>query len=101
MEVAERCLQRSEHRAKAGTWAKEGTHHVDTPFCNIVPVSLLSVELESAPWPRRFNANTLPQYDRDYDPKEFLMKLEAAVESNGGDATTKEKALVMALKGEV
>jgi hypothetical protein len=23
-------------------------------------VSPLSVELESAPWPRRFNANTLP-----------------------------------------
>jgi hypothetical protein len=61
----------------------------------------LSVELESASWPRRFNANTLPQYDGDYDPKEFLMKFEAAVESNGGDATTKAKALVMALKGEV
>jgi hypothetical protein len=73
----------------------------DTPLCNIVPVSPLSVELESAPWPRRFNANSLPQYDRDYDPKEFLMKFEAAVESNGGDATTKAKALVMALKGEV
>jgi hypothetical protein len=49
------------------------------------------------PWPRRFNANTLPQYDRDYDPKEFLMKFEAVVESNGGDATTKAKALVLAL----
>jgi hypothetical protein len=60
-------------------------------------VSPLSVKLESAPWPRRFNANTLPQYD----PKEFLMKFEAAVESNGGDTTTKTKALVMALKGEV
>jgi hypothetical protein len=29
------------------------------------------------------------------------MKFEAAVESNGGDATTKAKALVLALKGEV
>jgi hypothetical protein len=48
----------------------------DAPFCNIVPVSPLSVELESAPWPRHFNANTLPQYDGDYDPKEFLMKFE-------------------------
>jgi hypothetical protein len=27
------------------------------------------------------------------------MKFEAAVESNGGDATTKAKALVLALKG--
>jgi hypothetical protein len=64
-------------------------------------VSPLSVELESASWPRRFNTNTLPQYDGDYNPKEFLMKFEAAVESNGGDDTTKAKALVMALKGEV
>jgi hypothetical protein len=40
----------------------------------------------------------LPQYNGDYDLKEFL---KAAVESNGGDATTKAKALVMALKGEV
>jgi hypothetical protein len=73
----------------------------DAQFRNIVPVSPLSVELESAPWPRRFNNNTLPQYDGDYNPKEFLMKFEAAVESNGGDATTKAKALVLALKGEV
>jgi hypothetical protein len=43
----------------------------------------------------------LPQYDGDYDPKEFLMKFQAAVESNGGDTTTKAKALVMALKSEV
>jgi hypothetical protein len=38
------------------------------------------------------------QYDGDYDPNEFLMKFEAAVESNGVDATTKAKALVLALK---
>jgi hypothetical protein len=73
----------------------------DAPFRNIVLVSPLSVELESAPWPRCFNANTLPQYDGDYDPKEFLMKFEAAVESNRDDAKTKVKALVLALKGEV
>jgi hypothetical protein len=42
----------------------------DTPLRNVVPVSPLSVELESASWPRRFNANTLPQYDGDYDPKQ-------------------------------
>jgi hypothetical protein len=51
----------------------------DAPFCNIIPVSPLSVELESTLWPRRFSANTLPQYDGDYDPKEFLVKFEAAV----------------------
>jgi hypothetical protein len=88
------------HRQERG----QGPEHFvpdDAPFRNFVPVSPLSVELESAPWPRDFNANTLPQHDRDYDPKEFLMKFEAALESNGGDATTKAKALVMPLKGEV
>jgi hypothetical protein len=49
----------------------------DAPLRNVIPVSPLSVELKSAPWPCRFNANTLPQYDGDYEPKEFLMKYEA------------------------
>jgi hypothetical protein len=88
------------HRQERGQ-AQEHFAPDDAPLRNVVPVSPLSVELESASWPRRFNANTLPQYDGDYDPKEFLMKFEAAAESNGGDATTKAKALVLALKGEV
>jgi hypothetical protein len=88
------------HRQERGQ-AQEHFAPDDAPLCNVVPVSPLSVELESASWPRRFNANTLPQYDGDYDPKEFLMKFEAVVESNGGDATTKAKALMLALKGEV
>jgi hypothetical protein len=99
MEVVERRIRSPEY------WTQgQRPEHIlldDAPFCNIVPVSPLSIELGSALWPRCFNANTLPQYDRDYDPKEFLMKLEAAVESNGGDATRKAKVLVMALKGEV
>jgi hypothetical protein len=92
--------QSIDHRQELG---QPPEHFVpdDAPFRNIVPVSPLLVELESASWPRRFNTNTLPQYDGDYDPKEFLMKFEAVVESNGGDATTKAKALVLALKGEV
>jgi hypothetical protein len=45
------------------------------------------------PWPRRFNGNTLPQYDRDYDPKEFLMKFEAAVESNGATPQRRRRRL--------
>jgi hypothetical protein len=60
------------HRQERGQ-AQEHFAPDDAPLRNVVPVSPLSVELESAPWPRRFNANTLPQYDGDYDPKEFLM----------------------------
>jgi hypothetical protein len=85
------------HRQERGQ-APEHFVPDDAPFRDIVPVSPLSVELESAPCPRCFNANTLPQYDEYYDPKEFIMKFEAAVESNGGDATTKAKALEMALR---
>jgi hypothetical protein len=92
--------QSSGHRQERGQ-APEHFVPDDAPFLNIVPVSPLSVEQKSASWPRLFNANTLPQYDGDYDLKEFIMKFEAAVESNGGDSTTKENALVMALKGEV
>lgn len=73
----------------------------DAPYCNVVPVSPLSVEFESAPWPHRFNTNTLPHYDREYDPNDFLMKFEVTVESNGGDATMKAKVVVMDVKGEV
>jgi hypothetical protein len=47
------------HRQERGQ-AQEHFAPEDAPLRNVVPVSLLSVELESAPWPRRFNANTLP-----------------------------------------
>jgi hypothetical protein len=38
----------------------------------------LIVELEEVPWPARFNAVTMPQYDRESDPREFLLKYKAA-----------------------
>jgi hypothetical protein len=65
----------------------------DVPFCNIVPVSPLSVELESAPWPCHFNANILPQYDGDYDPKEFLMKFEAEWNPTGATPQRRRRRL--------
>lgn len=65
----------------------------------IVPTTPLSLELEETPWPPRFNVMTLLQYDGESDPEELLMKYKAIIESNGGDATTKAKAFIMALKG--
>jgi hypothetical protein len=85
------------HRQERGQ-AHEHFAPDDAPLRNVVLVSPVSVELESAPWPRRFNANTLPQYDGDYDPKEFLMKFEAAVESNGGDALRRRRHLCSRLR---
>jgi hypothetical protein len=43
----------------------------------------------------------LPQYDGETDLREFLLKYEAAVESNGGGSSTKAKAFIMAVKGSV
>lgn len=49
------------------------------------------VELEEVSWMHRFNATTLPQYDGESDPKEFLLKYEGAVESNGGGSAIKAR----------
>jgi hypothetical protein len=55
--------------------------------------------IEQTPWPPCFNVLILPQYDGETDPREFLLKYEAAVESNGGGLAIKAKAFVMAVKG--
>jgi hypothetical protein len=60
-----------------------------------------AVKLEQVQWPLRFNAVTLPQYDGETDLREFLLKYEAAMESNGGGSAVKAKALIMAVKGVV
>ena len=59
----------------------------------------LSVEFEDLPWPPRFNPTILPQFDGDSDPKDFLLKYEAAIEASGGGAACKVKAFVLSLKG--
>ena len=59
----------------------------------------LSVEFEELPWPPRFNPTILPQFDGESDPKDFLLKYEAAIEASGGGATCKVKAFVLSLKG--
>jgi hypothetical protein len=57
------------------------------------------VEFEELQWPTRFNPAVLPQYDGDSDPREFLLKYEAAVEAIEGGAACKVKALVLSLRG--
>ena len=59
----------------------------------------LSAEFEELPWPPRFNPTILPQFDGDSDPKNFLLKYEAAIEVTGGGAACKVKAFVLSLKG--
>ena len=55
----------------------------------------LSVEFEELPWPPRFNPTILPQFDGDSDPKDFLLKYEAAIEASGGGVACKVKAFVL------
>ena len=59
----------------------------------------LAVEFEELPWPPRFNPTILPQFDGESDPKDFLLKYEAAIEASGGGAACKVKAFVLSLKG--
>ena len=53
------------------------------------PTTPLSVEFEEIPWPPRFNPTILPQFDGDSDPRDFLLKYEAAIEASGGGASCK------------
>ena len=59
----------------------------------------LSVEFEELQWLPCFNPAILPQYDGDSNPREFLLKYEAAVEATGGGTACKVKALVLSLRG--
>ena len=59
----------------------------------------LSAEFEELPWPPRFNPTILSQFDGDSDPKDFLLKYEAAIEASGGGPACKVKAFVLSLKG--
>ena len=62
-------------------------------------VTPLAIEFEELPWPPRFNPTILPQFHGESDPKDFLLKYEAAIEASGGGAACKVKAFVLALKG--
>ena len=59
----------------------------------------LSAEFEELPWPLRFNPTILLQFDGDSDPKDFLLKYEAAIEATGGGPACKVKVFILSLKG--
>lgn len=63
------------------------------------PWSPLSVELEEVMWSHHLKAAILPQYEGESDLREFLLKYEATMESNGGGSAIKAKAFVMIMKG--
>jgi hypothetical protein len=73
-------------------------HHRRSRRCE-EPWKPLAIKLEQVPWPSPFNVLILPQYDGASNPREFLLKYEVVVESNGGECAIKAKAFVMAVKG--
>ena len=59
----------------------------------------LSAEFEELLSPPCFNPTILPQFDGDSDPKDFLLKYEAAFEATRGGLACKVKAFILLLKG--
>ena len=65
----------------------------------IYPVSPLSNHIQASPWPAGYRPTSLPAFDGQCSPKQFLLSYEATVQSFGGDSETMAKSLVMALQG--
>ena len=62
-------------------------------------VSPLSNHLQASPWPAGYRPTSLPVFDGQCSPKQFLLSYEATVQSFGGDSEIMAKSLVMALQG--
>jgi hypothetical protein len=62
--------------------------------------SPLSSKLEKADWPQKFKLPaSLPEYDGESDPRQFLQKYTVALSSGGGDDVAAARAMIMALMG--
>jgi hypothetical protein len=62
--------------------------------------SPLSLELENVDWPPKFKLpSSLPEFDGESDPRQFLQKYTVAISSGGGDEVAITRAMIMTLKG--
>ena len=59
----------------------------------IDPVSPLSNHLQASPWPAGYRPTSLPAFDGQCSPKQFLLSYEATIQSFGGDSETMAKSL--------
>jgi hypothetical protein len=70
-------------------------HQGNFAFDNASP---LATELQTTPWPPSYKPPQLPMYDRNLDPKQFLMIYEATISSYGGNTAVMTKFFVMAVR---
>jgi hypothetical protein len=78
----------------------------DTPYISplvhrtIDSKSLLFEGIQSLPWPSSYKPITLCKFNERSDPCQFIMSLEAAVASTGGNDIVLAKSFVIAAKGD-
>jgi hypothetical protein len=65
------------------------------------PESLLSLGLQTAPWPPKYKPVSLPKYNGYKNSRQFLMSYEADVNSAGGDDLALAKSFIIACEGPV
>jgi hypothetical protein len=65
------------------------------------PDSLLSIGLQTAPWPPKFKPVSLPKYNGYGNSRQFLMRYESAVNSAGGYDVALAKSFIIACEGRV
>jgi hypothetical protein len=65
------------------------------------PESLLSIGLQTAPWPPKFKLVSLLKYNSNGNSTQFLMRYESAVNSAGGDDVVLAKSFIIVCEGPV
>jgi hypothetical protein len=63
--------------------------------------SLVSIGLQTAPWPPEFKPVSLQKYNGFGNSRQFLMRYESVVNSAGGDDVALAKSFIIACKGPV
>jgi hypothetical protein len=64
------------------------------------PASPLSLELENVDWPPKFKLLiSLPEFNGESDPRQFLQKYNVAISSGGVHGVAMARAMTIALKG--
>jgi hypothetical protein len=63
--------------------------------------SPLSIGLQTAPWPPKFNPVSLLKYNGFGNSRQFLMRYESVVNSGGGDDVALAKSFIIACEGPV
>ena len=81
------------------TFSQNNQQQIANMFLNIDESSPVSIGLQTAPWPATYKTVTLPKFNGQTDPQQFIMSYEAAVASTGGDDVVLAKSFIIACEG--